>query len=68
MYKFLILVCFPVLLFAQKSKIQGTVTNNQNEKLPLVSVEVYNSQNILLKTFITDENGNFFLEGITEKK
>lgn len=66
MYKFLILLFFPALLFSQKSKIEGTITNIQNEKLPLVSVEVYSSQNILLKTVTTNENGNFVLEGINE--
>ena len=66
MYKFLIALFFPALLFSQKSKIEGTITNIQNEKLPLVSVEVYSSQNILLKTVTTNENGNFVLEGINE--
>jgi len=67
MYKFLILLFFPVLLFSQKHAIQGTVTNVQNEKLPLVSVEVYNSQNALIKTLTTDQNGFFMLENIDEK-
>ncbi|WP_027387105.1 outer membrane beta-barrel family protein [Chryseobacterium gregarium] len=67
MYKFLILVFLPVLLFSQKHTIQGTVTNAQNEKLPLVSVEVYNSQNTLIKTLTTDENGFFIWENIDDK-
>lgn len=67
MYKFLILLFFPVLLFSQKHAIQGTVTNVQNEKLPLVSVEVYNSQNALIKTLTTDQNGFFMLENIDDK-
>ncbi|KQM50252.1 outer membrane beta-barrel family protein [Chryseobacterium sp. Leaf201] len=67
MYKFLILLFFPVLLFSQKHTIQGTVTNTQNEKLPLVSVEVYNSQNALIKTLTTDQNGFFMLENIDDK-
>lgn len=67
MYKFLILLFFPVVLFSQKHTIQGTVTNTQNEKLPLVSVEVYNSQNALIKTLTTDQNGFFMLENIDDK-
>ncbi|WP_228394359.1 outer membrane beta-barrel protein [Chryseobacterium glaciei] len=53
-------------MFSQKQKIEGTVSNAQNEKLSLVSIEVYNSQNILLKTLMTNENGVFMLEGIPE--
>ena len=68
MKKFLILLLFPALLFSQKNKIEGTITNAQNEKLPLVSVEIYNAQNVLLKTLTTNENGNFTLEGIAENK
>ena len=68
MYKILILLFFPALLFSQNSKIEGTITNAQNEKLPLVSVEIYNAQNILLKTLTTNENGNFTLEGIAENQ
>lgn len=67
MYKLLVFLCLPMLLFAQKQKIEGTVLNSQNETLPLISVEIYNSQNILLKTLTTDENGKFILEGIPER-
>ncbi len=67
MYKFLILLFFPVLLFSQKHTIQGTVINAQNEKLPLVSVEVYSSQNALIKTLTTDQNGFFILENIDDE-
>lgn len=67
MYKFLIFLCLPVLIFSQQRKINGTVVNTQNEKLPLVSIEVYNLQNILIKKITTNENGGFTLEGISEK-
>lgn len=67
MYKFLVFLFFPVFLFSQQQKIEATVVNTQNEKLPLVSIEVYNSQNALIKTLKTDENGGFTLEGISEK-
>lgn len=66
MYKFFLFLCFPIFMFSQKQKIEGTVSNAQNEKLSLVSIEVYNSQNILLKTLTTNENGIFTLEGIPE--
>ncbi|SHM61763.1 TonB-dependent receptor domain-containing protein [Chryseobacterium polytrichastri] len=66
MYKFFLFLCFPIFMFSQKQKIEGTVLNAQNEKLSLVSIEVYNSQNILLKTLTTNENGIFTLEGIPE--
>lgn len=67
MYKFFILLFFPVLLFSQKHTIQGTVTDGQNQKLPLVSVEIYGSQNALIKTLTTDQNGFFILENIDDK-
>lgn len=67
MYKFLVFLFFPAFLFSQQQKIEATVVNTQNEKLPLVSIEVYNSQNALIKTLKTDENGGFTLEGISEK-
>lgn len=66
MYKFFLFLCFPIFMFSQKQKIEGTVSNAQNEKLSLVSIEVYNSQNILVKTLTTNENGVFTLEGIPE--
>ncbi|KPH11259.1 outer membrane beta-barrel protein [Chryseobacterium sp. ERMR1:04] len=66
MYKFFLFLCFPIFMFSQKQKIEGTVSNAQNEKLSLVSIEVYNSQNILLKTLMTNDNGVFTLEGIPE--
>lgn len=56
------------MLFSQKQKIEGTVINIQNEKLPMVTVEVYNFQNTLIKKVVTNENGGFVLEGISETK
>ncbi|MFP3599353.1 outer membrane beta-barrel protein [Chryseobacterium sp. SIMBA_029] len=67
MYKLLVFLFLPILMFSQQQKIEGTVVNAQNEKLALVSVEVYTSQNALLKTLTTNENGGFTLEGISEK-
>lgn len=68
MYKIIFLLFFPALLWAQQNKIEGTVTNTRNEKLPLVSVEIYNPQNVLLKTLTTNGDGYFSVEGITENQ
>lgn len=54
------------MLFSQKQKIEGTVVNIQNEKLPLVTIEIYDSQNILIKKLITDQSGEFSFDGISE--
>lgn len=66
MYKFFLFLFFPLMLFSQKQKIEGTVVNIQNEKLPLVTIEIYDSQNILIKKLITDQNGEFSFDGISE--
>ena len=54
------------MLFSQKQNIEGTVVNIQNEKLALVTIEIYDSQNILIKKLITDQNGEFSFDGISE--
>ena len=54
------------MLFSQKQNIEGTVVNIQNEKLALVTIEIYDSQNILSKKLITDQNGEFSFDGISE--
>ena len=66
MYKFLLFLFFPLMLFSQKQKIEGTVVNIQNEKLPLVTIEIYDSQNILIKKLITGENGDFSVDEISD--
>lgn len=53
------------MLFSQKQKIEGTVVNIQNEKLSLVTIEIYDSQNILIKKLITDQSGEFSFDGIS---
>ncbi|MBT2622120.1 outer membrane beta-barrel family protein [Chryseobacterium sp. ISL-6] len=67
MYKFLFFLCLPIFLFSQKQKIEGTVLNAEGEKLPLVSIEIVNSKNELLKKLITNENGEFVIQDISEK-
>ena len=66
MNKFLLFLFFPLMLFSQKQNIEGTVVNIQNEKLALVTIEIYDSQNILIKKLITDQNGEFSFDGISE--
>ncbi|PZU22536.1 MAG: TonB-dependent receptor, partial [Chryseobacterium sp.] len=65
MYKLIVLLCFPILLFSQQQRIEGTVSNAEQKKLSFVTVEVYDSQNKLVKTLNTDTNGIFILEGIS---
>lgn len=67
MYKILFLLCFPALIFAQQQKAEGIVMNTENEKLSFVKIEVYNSQNALIKELKTDENGKFVLEGMEKQ-
>lgn len=66
MYKFLLFLFFPLMLFSQKQKIEGTVVNIQNEKLPLVTIEVYDFQNNLIKKLITGENGDFSFDEVSD--
>jgi len=65
--KILFFLCFPIFLFSQTKKIEGTVSNDRNEKLSLITIDVYDAQNKLLKTISTSENGNFILEGIPDQ-
>ena len=67
MNKIILFLCFPVLVFAQKQKIGGTVENPENEKLQAVKIELFNSKNELIKELKTDSKGNFILEGIEEQ-
>lgn len=67
MYKILFLLCFPILILAQKQKAGGTVVNTENEKLSSVKVKVYNTQDKLIKELETDDNGKFVLEDIAEE-
>ncbi|AZA81971.1 TonB-dependent receptor [Chryseobacterium lactis] len=67
MYKILLFLFFPIFMLAQKQKLEGTIVNSENEHLPLVSISVYNSSNLLIKELKTDNDGNFILEGITEQ-
>nr|WP_315032642.1 outer membrane beta-barrel family protein [uncultured Chryseobacterium sp.] len=64
MYKILLFLCLPILILAQKGKLQGTVMNNENEKLQGVEVEVYNSKNELINTLKTGADGGFVFENL----
>ncbi|REC46314.1 outer membrane beta-barrel family protein [Chryseobacterium pennipullorum] len=68
MYKIILFLCFPLLMFAQKQKIEGMVFNTENEKLPAASVELFDSRGNLVKIIKTDDHGVFTLEGITEQE
>lgn len=67
MNKILLFLCFPMLMFAQKQKLAGTVTNTENEKLSAVNIGFYNSGNELIKELKTDGKGGFVLEGLSEQ-
>ncbi|SIT22508.1 Outer membrane receptor proteins, mostly Fe transport [Chryseobacterium ureilyticum] len=67
MNKILLFLCFPMLMFAQKQKLAGTVTNTENEKLSAVNIGLYNSGNELIKELKTDGKGGFVLEGLSEQ-
>lgn len=56
-----------MLMFAQKQKLAGTVTNTENEKLSAVNIGLYNSGNELIKELKTDGKGGFVLEGLSEQ-
>lgn len=67
MNKILLFLCFPMLMFAQKQKLAGTVTNTENKKLSAVNIGLYNSGNELIKELKTDGKGGFVLEGLSEQ-
>ena len=56
-----------MLMFAQKQKLTGIVTNTENEKLSAVNIVLYNSGNELIKELKTDGKGGFVLEGLSEQ-
>lgn len=66
MYKLLFFLLLPIITFSQNKQIEGTVWNMQNEKIPLVTVEVYDLQNTLIKKSVTNETGAFAFDGISE--
>ncbi|UKB84538.1 TonB-dependent receptor [Chryseobacterium sp. MEBOG06] len=66
MKKLLIFLCFPAVMFSQTQKIEGIIVNEQNQKLSLVPIDIYNFQNLLLKTIRTNEDGHFILDGIAD--
>ncbi|PKF72401.1 outer membrane beta-barrel family protein [Chryseobacterium sp. PMSZPI] len=67
MNKTLLFLCLPMLMFAQKQKLAGTVMNTENEKLSAVNIGLYNSGNELIKELKTDGKGGFVLEGLSEQ-
>ncbi|WP_144283473.1 outer membrane beta-barrel family protein [Chryseobacterium echinoideorum] len=67
MYKYLLFLFFPVIIFSQSHKISGTVFNTEKEKLDSVKIELYNSENIVMKSIFTDAEGNFSFENLAQK-
>jgi len=65
MYKYLLCLIFPVLVFSQSQKISGTVLNAEKQKLDSVKVELYNSENILIESIFTNSAGNFSFENLS---
>lgn len=65
MYKYLLCLFFPVLVFSQSQKISGTVLNAEKQKLDSVKVELYNSENILIESILTNSAGNFSFENLS---
>lgn len=61
-------LCFPVLALAQQQKIDVKVTNDQQQNISQAKVEIFNANNILIKSFMTNDEGVFSLEGITENQ
>lgn len=67
MYKYLLLLLFPVFAFSQSQKISGTVFNTYKEKLDSVKVELYSVENVLIKSLFTNYEGNFSFENLSEQ-
>ncbi len=68
MKKIFLALCFPIIALAQQQKIEGRVINEQNNNISQAKIEIYDSKNILLKTVLSNEEGVFSLEGITEQQ
>ncbi len=66
MYKFLFFLCFPFFMFSQQKNLEGTVRDTENHNLDSVTIHIYNSQNVLIKTFLTDPEGHFTLAEIND--
>lgn len=63
MYKYFLLLCFPVFMWGQKQKIQGTVMFSDHTGLSGIPVEVYNADHRRIGTVQTGAGGIFILEG-----
>ena len=63
MYKYFLLLYFPVFMWGQKQKIQGTVMFSDHTGLSGIPVEVYNADHQRIGTVQTGAGGIFILEG-----
>jgi len=64
MKKILLVLCFPIVAFAQQQKIEGKVTNEENQSVSQAKIEIYDTDNVLIKTLLSNEQGIFIIEGI----
>ncbi|WP_027388495.1 outer membrane beta-barrel family protein [Chryseobacterium gregarium] len=64
MKKILLTLCFPIIAFAQQQKIEGKVTNEENQSIPQATIEIYDTNNVLIKNLLSNEQGIFTIEGI----
>lgn len=68
MRKIFLALCFPVVALAQQQKIDGKVTNEKKQNISQAKIEVFDAHNVLIKTFLTNDEGVFSLEGIAENE
>lgn len=66
MYKLLFFLCVPFFIFSQQRNIEVTVMDSENHQLDSIAVQVYNSQNVLVKTWLTNREGHFTLAEVDE--
>lgn len=68
MKKIFLALCFPIVALAQQQKIEGKVTNEQNQNISQAKVQVFDANNVLIKTILTNNEGAFSMEGITQNQ
>ncbi|CAA7390086.1 outer membrane beta-barrel family protein [Chryseobacterium fistulae] len=67
MYKILLFLIFPIMMFAQQYRLEGRVLDIHNEKLGSISIEVYNTEDKLIGSWATTESGDFQIDNISER-
>ena len=64
MYKYLLLLVFPVFIFSQSKKISGSISNTEKQPLDSIRIDLFSSDNILFKSLLTNQEGEFSFENI----